>query len=128
MAIYTGWLLPEADRAKLLGKFPPVYHDVLAHHVTLRMGEAELPTASTGVVVGQFDDGLGCQVLVVQIDSSTIRPDGETYHITWSLDRDTHNRKPFHSIGVLKEHGWEPVWPVYISLVPMVFKDTTGGK
>jgi hypothetical protein len=119
---YTGWLLPEADRARLLAKFPPVYHDVIAHHVTLGMGVRELPLATAGVIVGQVDDGLGCQVLVVQIDGTTDRPDGYTYHITWSVDRDTHNRKPFHSMDVLKELGWQPVWPVYISLEPMVFE------
>ena len=120
---YTGWLLPEKDRVELLSRFPPVYDDVIAHHVTLIMGIDELPTTTTGTVVGIVDDGMGCQVLVVAIDGSTDRWDGSTYHITWSLDRDVYNRKPVHSMAVLKEFGWEPVWPVEIKLIPTVFPD-----
>jgi hypothetical protein len=120
---YTGWLLPEADRDKLLRLFPPTYHDVIAHHVTLRMGANEVPEPTEGVIVGIVDDGNGVQALVVQIDGAINRPDGYTYHITWSVDRETHNRKPFHSLNVLKEKGWEPVWPTYINLVPQVFED-----
>jgi hypothetical protein len=120
---YTGWLLPDADRAKLLAKFPPVYHDVLAHHVTLGMGVRELPLETIGVVVGVVDDQIGCQALVIQIGGATERPDGHAYHITWSLDRDTHHRKPAHSLDVLNAHGWTPVWPLTINLVPTVFED-----
>ena len=119
---YTGWLLPEPDRARLLRQFPPVYHDVIAHHVTMCMGIKELPAATSGTVVGMADDIDGVQVLVVSIEGSTARPGGGTYHITWSIDRDNFNRKPVHSNDVL-ENGWEPVQPVEISLVPMAFPD-----
>ncbi len=120
---YTGWLLPDRDQAELLQKFPPMYHDVIAHHVTLAMGVHELPTATAGTVVGMADDGEGIQALVVSIDGTTERPDGGTYHITWSVDRETFNRKPVHSNDVLAEMGWEASWPVAINLVPMVFED-----
>jgi hypothetical protein len=121
---YTGWLLPAHDRAELLRRFPPVYHDVIAHHVTLAMGVHELPEATSGTVVGMVDDGYGVQALVVVIDGTTERWDGFTYHITLSIDRETCARKPHHSLAVLKEYGWEPVWPVSITLVPMVFPDS----
>ena len=32
----VGWLLNEAEREDLLRRFPPIYADVVAHHVTLR--------------------------------------------------------------------------------------------
>lgn len=113
---YTGWLLPDHDRARLLRKFPPSYPMVIAHHVTLTMGEVALPTETSAVVVGQADDD-GVQALVVQINGTMHRPDGETYHITWSLDPE---RKPVDSLTAVKA-GWEKVWPVYVSLVPMFF-------
>ena len=115
---YTGWLLTDHDRARLLRKFPPIYPRVIAHHVTMTMEEAELPIETTAVVVGEVDDGNGVQALVVQIGSTTRRPDGDTYHITWSLGLD---RKPVDSNAVLK-NGWKKVWPVYISLTPMIFE------
>lgn len=121
---YTGWLLPEPDRAKLLQLFPPVYHDVIAHHITIAMGVKELPTETTAMVVGITDDGVGCQALIVSINGSTMRQDGYTYHITWSIDRDTYDRKPFHSMNVLQTIEGQPVDPpIPIELVPMVFKD-----
>ena len=122
MMSYTGWLLAEDDRAKLLQKFPPHYHDIIAHHITLRMGEHELPLETAGEVVGVSDDGKGCQVLVVSINGTTTRPNGDVYHCTWSIDRDNLNRKPHHSKDVLKELGWVSVSPIPIKLTPMVFK------
>lgn len=120
---YIGWLLPEAERSKLLQKFPPAYHDIIAHHVTLTLGKnTPLPLETSGDVVGVIDDGVGCQALVVSINGSTKRPDGLTYHITWSIDRDNHNRKPKHSAEVLNEYGWVSTKPICIELVPTLFK------
>lgn len=120
---YTGWLLPEADRVNLLAIFPAAYHDVIAHHVTLKMGITDLPVAVAGTVVGMVDDGMGCQTLVIEIEGSTTRWDGRTYHITWSIDRETHNRKPMHSMEILQNLGWQPVEPIAITLMPAVFPD-----
>jgi hypothetical protein len=120
MSTYTGWLLDERDRAHLLGIFFPEYPNVRAHHVTLAMGEHALPTATAGTVVGIVDDGLGVEALVVAIEGSTQRPDGRHYHITWSID-EAMNRKSHHSNDVIAEHGWTPVWPFDIRLIPMVF-------
>jgi hypothetical protein len=117
---YTGWLIPERDRAMLLGRFPTTYPNVRAHHVTLRMGIGELPTATAGRVVGVIDDGRGVQTLIVSIDGSTERPDGHKYHITWSVADD---RKSFHSIEVIQTLGWETVTPIDINLIPKAFLD-----
>src|SRR3546814_9902597 len=50
------------------------------------------------------DDGEGLQALIVSIDGSTDRPDGSTYHITWSLDR-SRGRKAVQSNDVIAERG-----------------------
>ena len=103
-----GWLLHPADREALLAAIAPAYPRVVAHHVTLKFdagpGEAASPVAAAAVV-GVADDASGVQALVVEIDGETRRPDGSTYHITWSL---APNRRPVESNAVIAEHGWTP--------------------
>jgi hypothetical protein len=120
-----GWELPAAERAKLRQIFPATYavDPAIQHHITLALGareDAPLPSATHGLVVGVADDGLGVQALVVSIDGTTVRPDGQTYHITWSLNRAL-GRKPSDSNRVL-QRGWRKVRPVAIDLVPKFFK------
>ncbi|RYD52515.1 MAG: hypothetical protein EOP60_10180 [Sphingomonadales bacterium] len=114
-----GWLLDEADRAALLERFPPAWPDVVAHHVTLQSyTEAPLPADTSGEVVGHVDDGAGLQALVVAIHGTTDRPDGSTYHITWSLDRAA-GRRAVHSNDALRELGWRALdAPIPIGLSP----------
>ena len=112
----VGWLLAERDREKLLQQFPPKYENVVAHHVTLKT-EAEqepLPPEVEAEMVGRTDDESGVQAMVVAIDGTTNRPDGSTYHITWSLGEGRRARESNH---VLKERGWERFdHPIPISL------------
>lgn len=104
-----GWLLDETDRTALLARFPPRWPDVIAHHVTLASKtEDPLPVATAGEIVGHADDGTGLQALVVAIDGTTDRPDGSTYHITWSLDRAA-GRTAVQSNDVLRDRGWQPL-------------------
>lgn len=84
---YTGWLVDPVERDALLARFPPRYGIVVAHHVTQKFGDttAVPPADTVGEIVGEADDGSGVQALVVAINGSPARPDGATYHITWSL-------------------------------------------
>jgi hypothetical protein len=118
MGRFVGWTLDRQERQALLARFPPRYPDVVADHVTLKFGDrqAELPTATSGEIVGQTDDGKGVQTLVVRIGGTTDRPDGSTYHITWSLAPD---RQAKESNDVIRACGWEPLpEPVAIVLQP----------
>ena len=102
----VGWLLHPEDRDRLLTAFPPVYPEVIAHHVTLKAGvspEVPLPSEAQGFVVGVADDGAGVQALVLAIDGTTRRPDGSTWHITWSLAA---GRRAVESNEVIRERGW----------------------
>ncbi|WP_229682873.1 hypothetical protein [Siccirubricoccus deserti] len=86
--------------------FPPAYPEVVAHHVTLKSGVPQdfpLPTETEGFVVGMANDGAGVQALVVEIGGRTRRPDGSTYHITWSLGP---GRRAVESNDVIRERGW----------------------
>lgn len=117
----TGWKLDDSERVALLERFPPEWPDVIADHVTLEMGadrSAPLPNDTTGEIVGAINDEEGLQALVVAIRGDTERPDGSTYHITWSLDR-ARGREPIQSNQVIAEHGWRPLDnPIPITLIP----------
>jgi hypothetical protein len=62
-----------------------------------------LPRETEGFVVGVADDGVGVQALVVEIGGTLRRPDGSTYHITWSLGR---GRRAVESNDVIRDCGW----------------------
>ena len=102
----TGWNLPQGERERLLKRFPPNYENVIADHVTLQVGGTELPAQPKARVVGRADDGESLECLVVELDGTTDRPDGSTYHITWSLGP---GRKAIESNDVLREQGWSPI-------------------
>lgn len=113
-----GWLLAEDDRERLLEQFEPKYENTVAHHVTLRTDAASdpLPHEVRAQIVGSTDDEQGVQAMVVAIDGTTDRPDGSTYHITWSLGE---GRRARESNDVLKERGWEELdHPIPIKLEP----------
>lgn len=118
----TGWKLPGEERAALLERFSPQYGNVVADHVTLNMdanGESPLPRAVQAEVVGRADDGHSLECLVVRIDGTTDRPDGSTFHITWSLGD---GRKARESNDVLRDKGWEHIdQPIPIELEPARF-------
>ncbi len=118
----TGWKLPPEDRERLLQRFPPKYENVIADHVTLRTGatpDTHLPRKPAARVVGRADDGRSLECLVVELDGTTDRPDGSTYHITWSLGP---GRKARESNDVLRDRGWEHIdAPMPIELEPARF-------
>jgi len=105
----TGWKLTSDERASLLDRFPPKYENVVADHVTLRTSataETPLPREVEAAIVGQADDGDSLECLVVSIDGTADRPDGSTYHITWSLGPGRHARE---SNDLVRELGWKPL-------------------
>lgn len=114
-----GWRLDRAERAALLERFPPAYDQVVADHVTLAAkvaAGAPLPRETTGTIVGRADDGKGVEAMVVEIAGTTDRPDGSTYHVTWSLER---GRRAVESNDVIRDRGWQPLdQPVSIRLGP----------
>ena len=114
-----GWKLDRDQRKELLQQFPPRYRNVDADHVTLKTEVAEdspLPEEILGEIVGRGDDGEGVEAMVVSIDGTTDRPDGSTYHITWSLGP---GRKAKESNDVIKAQGWQPLeLPMPVKLAP----------
>jgi hypothetical protein len=119
----TGWKLPRDERERLLERFPPKYERAIADHVTLQAGadaDTPLPREIDARIVGRADDSDSLESLVVETDGTTDRPDGSTYHITWSLGPD---RKAKESNDLLRNQGWEHTdRPIPIRLEPSRFK------
>jgi len=117
----TGWKLPPDEREMLLQRFPPKYENVIADHVTLRVGatsQTPLPRKPEARIVGHGDDGESLECLVVELDGTTDRPDGSTYHITWSLGA---GRSARASNDVIRDLGWESIAPIEVELEPARF-------
>jgi hypothetical protein len=118
----TGWKLQRDEREELLRRFPPKYENVIADHVTLRTGATPatpLPRKPEARIVGRADDGKSLECLVVELDGTTDRPDGSTYHITWSLGP---GRKARESNDVLRDQGWKHIRePLPVTLEPARF-------
>jgi hypothetical protein len=120
----TGWKLDREQRAALLQRLPPVWPDVIADHITLNSdvpADESLPNATEAEIVGSADDDNGLQAMVVAIGGTTVRPDGGTYHITWSLDR-SRGREAVESNDVIAARGWQPLpEPIPIQIEPARF-------
>ncbi|MFN3389322.1 MAG: hypothetical protein ACK40O_10350 [Allosphingosinicella sp.] len=118
-----GWKLDRAQRKELLQQFPPRFASVVADHVTLQAKaspDAPLPDETLGEIVGRVDDGEGVEALVVSIGGTTDRPDGSTYHITWSLGD---GRRAKESNDVLAGRRWETFdLPMPVKLQPARFR------
>lgn len=118
----TGWKLPHHERETLLERFVPRYANIIADHVTLRTGatpQTPLPPKPDARIVGRADDGDSLECLVVELDGTTDRPDGSTYHITWSLGP---AREARESNDVLRDLGWQPIAvPIPVELEPARF-------
>ncbi|MCY1671817.1 hypothetical protein OVA07_12480 [Novosphingobium sp. SL115] len=111
-----GWKLTEQCRAALLAAYPARYANVVADHVTLSVGGTQAPhQVSHARIVGRADDGLGVEAMVVSIDDSTVRPDGKTWHITWSL---AEGRVARESNDVIAELGWHAMDGGGLALFP----------
>jgi hypothetical protein len=117
-----GWKLDREQRKELLLQFPPKFSEVVADHVTLTARVArnsELPSETLGEIVGRAEDGKGVEAMVVSIAGTTDRPDGSTYHITWSLEK---GRRAKESNDVIRQFGWQKIeLPVPVMLQPARF-------
>ena len=63
-----------------------------------------MPPGKKFTVVGYAVAEDGLEALIVAVDGSTTRPDGGTYHITWSLGGDY---RPKDSNTVIKNNGYK---------------------
>ena len=119
--IVIGWKLDRLERGALLRRFPPHYEQAIADHITLEAYAANtpLPPEMSAQIVGRADDGNGVEAMVVALDGSTDRPDGSTFHITWSLEP---GRRAKESNDVIRECRWRGFEePVPVTVIPARF-------
>ena len=124
LEMYTAYVLDEQSRWYLTQVFPPKYSNVIGHHVTVNFGvpaTTEAPSPAVIQVVGYADSGDGIEALVVSVNGRTERPDGSTYHITWSIDP-VSGYKPKDSNALVRQN-WKPrAIPIPIETTPAVLK------
>jgi predicted N-formylglutamate amidohydrolase len=53
----------------------------------------------------------GLEAWVIAVRGNIIRPDGGTYHLTWSLDREL-GKRPYHSNALIRNEGFTAVEPI----------------
>lgn len=114
----AGWKIDDTERERLLSLFPPRYSRVLADHITLRFGtdaRTPLPLETEARIIGEADDGVGVQALVVEIGGTAARGDGSHFHITWSLGA---GRRAKESNDVIGASGWTARDPVPLHIEP----------
>ena len=113
---YIAYNLTASAREKILNLFPPKFSNVIAHHTTFSFGVNEntpLPEAADIEVIGYAcNNNIEC--VVVNVNGSSVRGDGGTYHITLSHND---NAKPVHSNDLIKE-GFDLVTPITLETVP----------
>ena len=91
----------------MLERFPARYPKRVADHVTFLVDiapDALLPPEADAAIVGRADDDQGVEAMVVAMEGETDRPDGSTWHITWSLGE---GRGAKESNDVIATRGWE---------------------
>ena len=123
--MYTAYVLTEETREALLELYPPKYDKVIAEHITVDFGvpiDADLPEGDWIKVIGEADSKDGLQALVVSVDGDSRRPDGKTYHITWSLDPDKYKPVDYNELIADYSKRWKLGLGVTIDAEPTLLK------
>ena len=103
--MYTAYVLTAETREALEEKYPPTYPEFIGHHITVDFGlpeDAPVPEEADNKLLGIKDSGDGIEALLVTVNGETKRPDGKSYHITWSLDREHY--KPVDSNALVESY------------------------
>lgn len=114
---YLAFELSESARGVLLLSFKPKFPKVYAHHITVefRLTQEKLDKIlkdlgpKVKVVLTGFSRSDYLECATVTVNGSTKRPDGGTYHLTYSL---TPPKKPVDSNQLLLATGGEPMYPL----------------
>lgn len=106
--MYTGWSLTANSVKQLENLYAPVHPDFIGHHITYMFGNDSIkPEPATIKVIGHcVTDKVQC--FVVEVNGSLIRPDGNFYHLTWSIDR-SKGAKPVDSNVAIKTNGFDHI-------------------
>jgi hypothetical protein len=103
--MYTGFKLDSASQQMLKDRFG-YEHQPMGHHVTheFKPERIEIQREARVQVITKLVS-YNVEVLVVDVDGNSKRPDGSFYHLTWSLNKEF-GAKPYDS-NVLVKHWAE---------------------
>jgi len=115
---YSGYAINHESQQLLLSRIAPAFEHTSAHHITHLYGvPEEMPphaTTATVIAVAQNDRA---QAAIVEINGSTERPNGQTYHITISYDK-AGGASAKDSNQAIQTSDWTPVPRFTLPLVP----------
>jgi len=105
--MYTGYAISQINFDEIAKEFPPMFPDVIGHHVTIRLG-ADVnmipPTSAFIYLLDHYTDNKSIECFTVQVFDKVKRSDGGTYHLTWSIDRSM-GVKPQDSNSLINKSG-----------------------
>lgn len=119
---YSAFVLTEAARRTVLSRIRVEFPEVIAHHVTHEFDVspelAKIPNVRIVTVIGIATDHRSVQAVACEVNGHRLRPDGNPYHITISIDRKA-GGKPVHS-NIVVGRGFEPIAPFDVEVVPTI--------
>lgn len=109
------FLVDQSSRDMVVRLYPPKFPELIGHHVShqfvrdANVDREIAPSPTTVSIIGYAcNDGL--EAFAVAVDGNTLRPDGKTYHLTWSLDR-SKGYKPVDSNELVLKGRIQPISP-----------------
>lgn len=114
---YEAFVLSPESRAQVLAHFPPMFDEVVAHHVTHAFGVSRDYSVGTSVNKTRLDYGVlytpikvighianeGIQAIVVEVVGAERKPNGDRYHVTISYNKDK-GYKPYQSNKLIADN------------------------
>ena len=120
---YTGFSIRKQARSRLLNGIPPIHPVTVAHHVTYKYGVPyQLPPEFTTAKVIAHVANDRVQAAIVEIGGTTQRPDGGTFHITISLDKEAGAKSHESNDLIADRSRWRKIEPFEIDVHPKFFK------
>ncbi len=123
--MYTAYVLSDESREELKQKFTPTYSKFIGHHITVVFGvpdDTDIPEEASIRVVGKIDSNDGIEALVVSVNGEMKRPDGNIYHITWSLEPDVYSPKDSNTLLQNNYFKYKITLPITIQTEPEILQ------
>jgi len=85
--VYYAYEVAQHIQQDLLKRYPPLFPDVLCHHITYSLTKQIPSNNPVTVKIEGFVSDDKVQAAVVSVDGERYQPNGRRFHITWSIDR-----------------------------------------
>ena len=119
---YSGYLLTDASRAKLIEAFPPMYDDVIAHHITWKFPSDEMPPESFKAYINGYGIDEKVEAVSVVLQNSILCPNSTPFHITLSVNRDAGGKPAMSKLLEYNFYAVEFENTIVLEIVPQIFK------